>query len=163
MKQHIYPIIIIVLLFAVIAMAYPVAKGGLCIGCKLRGFYVDTDGCGSTETPGPPATESGEGYTTRLMEVTAYCPCQKCCGCWADGRFANNHFVSFPAIAAPSEYAFGTKMFIPGYGMAEVKDRGGAIKGDKLDLLFPTHQEALDWGRQTLEVKIYMTKARLEE
>jgi len=35
-----------------------------------------------------------------------------------------------------------------------VIDRGGAIKGDKLDVFFPTHQEALKWGRQTVEVKI---------
>jgi 3D (Asp-Asp-Asp) domain-containing protein len=44
---------------------------------------------------------------------------------------------------------------IPDYGLAEVKDRGGAIKGTKLDVYFDTHQEALNWGKPDLMVKIY--------
>jgi 3D (Asp-Asp-Asp) domain-containing protein len=45
-------------------------------------------------------------------------------------------------------------MTIPGYGTVKVEDRGGAIKGDRLDVLFPTHQEALEWGVQWLDVEI---------
>ena len=47
---------------------------------------------------------------------------------------------------------------IPGYHDAEivpVLDRGGAIKGNKLDLLYPTHERALQWGRQRLPVTVY--------
>ncbi|GBG61805.1 hypothetical protein CBR_g23764 [Chara braunii] len=59
-------------------------------------------------------------------------------------------------IAADTKYyAFGTRMFIPGYGWGEVEDRGGAIKGpDRLDLYHFSHQEALEWGRRTLPVTI---------
>ncbi len=39
------------------------------------------------------------------MNVSAYCPCDKCCGGFADGIIAS----------------------------------GGAIKGNKLDIMFPTH------------------------
>jgi 3D (Asp-Asp-Asp) domain-containing protein len=46
-------------------------------------------------------------------------------------------------------------MDVPGYGEAVVWDRGGAIKGNKIDLLFPSHQEALEWGRQYITVKVY--------
>ena len=51
---------------------------------------------------------------------------------------------------------FGTKLVIPGYTGApvEVIDRGGAIKGNKLDVFFPTHDEALQWGRQFLDVTV---------
>jgi 3D (Asp-Asp-Asp) domain-containing protein len=55
-------------------------------------------------------------------------------------------------IAAPPEIPFGTWITVPGYGRAQVLDRGGAIKGKRLDLYFPTHQEALNWGRQHIEV-----------
>jgi len=89
------------------------------------------------------------------MNVSAYCPCEKCCGKWADGITASGKPAEGLLIAAPPEYAFGTIMEIPGYGMATVEDRGGAIKGNKIDLLFPTHQEALNWGRQYLKVKVY--------
>jgi 3D (Asp-Asp-Asp) domain-containing protein len=91
---------------------------------------------------------------TIQMEVTAYCPCEKCCGRWADGFFADGSPVGGRAVAADTSiYPFGTTFDVPGYGVAVVKDRGGAIKGkNRLDLYFSTHQEALNWGRQTIEV-----------
>jgi 3D (Asp-Asp-Asp) domain-containing protein len=36
-----------------------------------------------------------------------------------------------------------------------VEDRGGAIKGKRLDLFFDSHKEALEWGRQQLDVKVW--------
>jgi 3D (Asp-Asp-Asp) domain-containing protein len=90
------------------------------------------------------------------MEVTAYCPCEKCCGSHADGITASGYEIK-PGdilIAAPRTFRFGTRMNIPGYGIAEVKDRGGAIKGNRLDVYFGTHQEALEWGRQKLMVQV---------
>lgn len=92
------------------------------------------------------------------MEVTAYCPCKKCCGEFADGITASGLDVKDfygLIVAAPAEYPFGTLMEIPGYGNATVQDRGGVIKGNKLDVFFRTHQEALNWGRQILKVKVY--------
>ena len=44
---------------------------------------------------------------------------------------------------------------VPGYGLAPVYDRGGAIKGNRLDLYFPTHHDALKWGARHLTVTIY--------
>jgi len=87
------------------------------------------------------------------MNISAYCPCEKCCGKWADGFFADGSPVGGKAIAADTSiYPMGTKFNVPGYGIATVKDRGGAIKGNKLDLYFDTHQEALNWGRQQIIV-----------
>ena len=56
--------------------------------------------------------------------------------------------------ADTSIYPFGTKMKIPGYGWGVVEDRGGAIKGGKIDLFFRTHKQALQWGRKTLQVEV---------
>jgi 3D (Asp-Asp-Asp) domain-containing protein len=96
-----------------------------------------------------------------LMEVTAYCPCTKCCGPEAQGITASGKPVSYNGgafVAADTrKYKFGTKLTIPGYGdgqAVEVIDRGGAIKGDKLDVFFPTHAEALEWGRQKVAVTL---------
>ena len=59
-------------------------------------------------------------------------------------------------IAADTKYyPFGTRMLVPGYGWGVVSDRGGAIKGrDRIDLYFKSHQDALNWGRRKVKVKI---------
>ena len=104
------------------------------------------------------ADDGGEWKTVR-MRVTAYCPCEKCCGDWADGVTANGHRINQGDrfVAADRRYTFGTTLLIPGYNNSQpvkVLDRGGAIKGNKLDVFFNTHQEALIWGVQYLDVKV---------
>jgi len=103
---------------------------------------------------------------TVTMDVSAYCVCSKCCGKHADGITASGRKAVGKIIAAPRSYKYGTVMHIPGYGVARVWDRGGAIKTagnvvsgkrlrhDRIDLLFPTHRAALQWGRRTLKVGI---------
>lgn len=51
-------------------------------------------------------------------------------------------------VAADKRFEFGQMFVIPGYGRVPVLDRGGAIKNNKLDVFFPTHKEALQWGVQ---------------
>ena len=60
-------------------------------------------------------------------------------------------------IAADTRYyPFGTEMYVPGYGWGRVEDRGGAIKGpNRIDLYFDSHDDALQWGRRKVNVKIY--------
>ena len=93
------------------------------------------------------------------MRVTAYCPCPSCCGEYSDGITANGHEIQ-PGdtfVAADRRYSFHTEMLIPGYSNSQpvkVLDRGGAIKGNRLDVFFATHQEALQWGVQYLEVNV---------
>jgi 3D (Asp-Asp-Asp) domain-containing protein len=96
------------------------------------------------------------------MEVTAYCACTKCCGPNAQGITASGKLVSYndgKFVAADTRLLpFGTKLQVPGYAggeTIEVIDRGGAIKGNKLDLYFETHQAALEWGRQWVDVVVF--------
>ena len=63
-------------------------------------------------------------------------------------------------IAAPKTYPFGTIMYIEGYGYGVVQDRGGAIKGNRIDLYFSTHRKALEWGAQTKQVKVWVVKEK---
>jgi 3D (Asp-Asp-Asp) domain-containing protein len=105
------------------------------------------------------AADTGDGWQTVAMRVTAYCPCSKCCGEYADGITANGHRIrpGDTFAAADRRYSFGTEMLIPGYNNSvpvEVLDRGGAIKGNRLDVFFATHEEALQWGVQYLDVEV---------
>ena len=90
-----------------------------------------------------------------IYNVSAYCPCELCCGAFADGVTASGHVIQ-PGdkfVAADKSIPFGTMLDVPGYGLVPVLDRGGAIKGNKLDLYFDTHAEALQWGRKQLQVQ----------
>jgi len=94
-----------------------------------------------------------------MCKVTAYCPCEKCCGRYADGITASGHKIR-PGdrfAAADPNIPFGTMLIIQGYNNNKpvpVLDRGGAIKGAKLDVFFDTHKEALEWGVKYLKVEI---------
>ncbi len=90
-----------------------------------------------------------------LWRVSAFCPCSKCCGKWSDGITASGHPAVGEFVAAPPEIPFGTRLAIDGYAgglPVPVLDRGGAIKGRRIDVYFPTHQEALNWGVRYLKV-----------
>ncbi len=78
-------------------------------------------------------------------------------------------------IAAPSTYAFGTKMNIPGVGIVAVHDRGGAIvhageRGhayDRLDIWMGYGDQglsrALNWGKRDVEATVYGIDPSLKE
>lgn len=86
--------------------------------------------------------------------VTAYCPCVKCCG-KSNGITASGiKAVEGVTVAMNKSIPFGTKVYIDGVGERIVQDRGGAIKGNRIDLYFDSHQKALNFGRQTKEVTI---------
>lgn len=54
----------------------------------------------------------------------------------------------------PSFIPIGTRVYIPGYGEAIAEDTGGAIVGNIIDVAFDTHEEAIEFGRQELEIYI---------
>lgn len=54
----------------------------------------------------------------------------------------------------PSVIPLGKKVWVEGYGVAVAGDTGGAIKGHKIDVLMPTSQDALLWGRKTVKIVI---------
>ena len=109
------------------------------------------------------------------METTGYCACKKCCG-WKRNWLFQPVFASGPNKGKPKKvgitatgtkagwgtiaadtryYPFGTIMYVPGYGWGRVEDVGGAIKDHHIDLFFPTHKEALEWGRQQKTIKVW--------
>lgn len=95
------------------------------------------------------------------MEVTAYCPCKKCCGPNARGITASGQSVSYhhqTFVSADTRVLpFYTWVIVPGYNKGQpvpVIDRGSSRVGNRLDVFFPSHEQALRWGRQRLEVTI---------
>ncbi len=98
--------------------------------------------------------------TVRML-VTAYSPDARSCGEFADGITASGYSVKTNGMSLVADdttlLSFGTMLSIPGYDdgyIVPVLDRGGAIKGNHLDVLFPTHDQALQWGVQYLDVQV---------
>jgi 3D (Asp-Asp-Asp) domain-containing protein len=62
----------------------------------------------------------------------------------------------YSTIAADlNVFPIGSVLFIPGYGYGVVADKGGAIKGNKLDLFYETVEEVYDnWGKKTVDVYV---------
>ena len=86
--------------------------------------------------------------------ASAYCACVKCCGKTNGITASGTKATAGRTIAAPKNYAFGTKIEIAGMGTYIVEDRGSAITGNKIDIYFDSHAEALKFGRRNLQIKV---------
>ena len=137
-------------------------------GCRNEVAAGAGDDSGPSAFPPPMEEEKGD------VLVTGYCNCGDCCGwrfSWLGfgppvytygpmkgqrkeiGVTARGTQAHLGTVAAdPKVYPFGTRLLIPGYGTGVVEDVGGAIKGKHIDVWFPSHQTALNWGRRNLKV-----------
>ena len=104
----------------------------------------------TTSRSGTTITTTGEA---KIFKVTAYCSCSKCCGKQTGITASGTRATAGKTVAASSQYSFGTKLLINGQ-VYTVEDRGGAIKGNKIDIYMDTHAQALSWGVKYLPVQV---------
>ena len=94
--------------------------------------------------------------TTNLgkFKISAYCHCVQCCG-KTDGVTATGTTVQANRTIAvdPRVIPLGSKVLIDGQEYV-AEDTGGAIKGNRIDMYFSTHQEALNFGIQYKDITI---------
>lgn len=91
-------------------------------------------------------------YTgTATIRATAYTHTDAGC----DFVTATGTTVHWGTVAVDPRYIpYGTRMFIVSedgeyvYGIAVAEDCGGAIKGDRMDLYMPTHEQCIRFGRR---------------
>lgn len=114
-----------------------------------------------TETETEPQTEL---ISLGIFTVTAYCSCEKCCGEWANKRplDENGNPIVYGASGEQlvSDYSIAVDLDLIPYGETiyindmpyVAHDKGSAIQGKKIDIYMSSHQKALEWGRQTMEV-----------
>jgi 3D (Asp-Asp-Asp) domain-containing protein len=76
--------------------------------------------------------------------------CGKSDGITASGlKVKENH-----TVACPPSFPLGTKIKIEGYGVYVCEDRGGAIKGNHIDIYMKTKKEAFAFGRRNLIAEV---------
>jgi 3D (Asp-Asp-Asp) domain-containing protein len=113
-----------------------------------------------TVAEGNPATVTTEVVevtkpkNTMTVVATAYCSCVSCCG-KSDGITASgvkakaNHTIAVDRSVIP----LGTHVLYNGTEYV-AEDTGGAIKGNRIDIFFDNHSDALNWGRRTIEIEV---------
>lgn len=86
-------------------------------------------------------------------KITYYCACKQCCdkdnGITASGAKVQEGVT---VAADTSKLPFGTKIYIKGIGWRIVQDRGGSIKGNRLDIYIPSHNSPMPYNVQNLDV-----------
>lgn len=92
----------------------------------------------------------------RRLEVwaTAYTSSREECD---DTPFitASGKRVFWGVIAADPKFPFGTKIYIPYFQKTFiVLDRGGAIKGNRIDIWMSDKKSAIEFGKRKLEIYI---------
>ena len=115
--------------------------------CKTEYKYI------YTEDKKPEVAYKSKGE----FVVTAYC-------CENYPHICNNGDSTYTATGTlttagrtiavdPAVIPFGTKVVINGKEYI-AEDTGGHIKGNRIDICFDTHEEALQFGKRTLEVYV---------
>jgi 3D (Asp-Asp-Asp) domain-containing protein len=93
-----------------------------------------------------------QGLTVTATAYTA--SCEGCSGITATGvNILDNPDEKVIAVD-PSVIPLGSKVYVEGYGYATAADTGGAIKGNKIDVFIPEHQDAINWGVKKVEVTV---------
>lgn len=81
-------------------------------------------------------------------KLTAYCPCYLCCGKQPDdpgyGMTASGEVAQEGITIAMDGLPFGTRVYIENVGVRIVQDRGGAIKGNRIDIFCSTHERCFE-------------------
>ena len=96
-----------------------------------------------------PGLESLGTYT-----VYAYCPCAKCCGQWSGGLTASGTVPEEgrTVVADRGVVPAVTDTYIEVVGWRVVEDTGAGIDGQALDIYMASHEAALRFGAQEMEV-----------
>ena len=136
---------------------------------EIRTIQITSRGGERLATTNPALTASttlakqveGITPTVKTFNTSAYCSCAKCCGKTNGITASGAKATGWYTLAAGKSYKLGTIIYIPAFadkpngGWFVVQDRGGAISDSKLDVYMDTHEQALQFGRRSLECYIY--------
>ncbi|WP_025115728.1 3D domain-containing protein [Lysinibacillus fusiformis] len=90
-----------------------------------------------------------------IVEASAYtASCEGCSGITATGINLKTNPNAKIISVDPAVIPLGSKVYVEGYGEAIAGDTGGAIKGKRIDVFFPSQQDAINFGVKQLKVTI---------
>ena len=120
-------------------------------------------------TPVPTPTPEPTPVLTSLgtFRATAYCGCVHCCGIWSaehPSRVGTDYVqktasgtIPVAGVTVAADWSIlpcGTVIVVNGHEYT-VEDSGGLVKGKTIDFYMESHEEALQFGVQEIEVFVY--------
>ncbi|SFF96795.1 3D (Asp-Asp-Asp) domain-containing protein [Halobacillus alkaliphilus] len=92
---------------------------------------------------------------TVTVEATAYTAfCDGCSGKTSTGIDLRENPDKKVIAVDPDVIPLGSKVRVPGYGVAIAGDIGADIEGRRIDVFLPEKDEAFDFGRRDVQVEI---------
>lgn len=143
-----------VLFYGTIAMVMIIC---LCV-CASESKIESHTSTTTTTTTISTTTTTTSAATTSLKKMTvvatAYCPCEECSGGYGRRTSTGKIAKECRTIAVdPKVIPYGTAVIIDGNTYI-AEDCGGAIKGNKIDIFFNSHEEVEKFGKQVKEIVI---------
>ncbi len=97
-----------------------------------------------------------------VFKATAYCSCEKCCNKNPSNKWygitATGKVAKWGTVAVDRRIIkLGSRLKIKGFPNTtfRAEDVGSAIKGNHIDIWFPSHEEALEFGVKKMVVYNY--------
>ncbi|MFJ7931999.1 ubiquitin-like domain-containing protein [Peribacillus sp. NPDC096448] len=89
------------------------------------------------------------------VSSTAYtASCKGCSGVTSTGVDLKSNPGAKIIAVDPSVIPMGSKVYVEGYGYAVAADKGGAIKGNKIDVFFSSKNDAYRWGVKRVKIRV---------
>ncbi|WP_305067684.1 LysM peptidoglycan-binding and 3D domain-containing protein [Lysinibacillus sp. BW-2-10] len=100
-------------------------------------------------------SEPNSSNTEMIVTATAYTAyCEGCSGTTKIGIDLRSNPNQKVIAVDPRVIPLGSKVWVEGYGEAIAGDTGSAIKGNKIDVFIPSYDQAMEWGRKSVKLKI---------
>jgi 3D (Asp-Asp-Asp) domain-containing protein len=97
-----------------------------------------------------------EDFIELEVEASGYANVEECCYPYFDGKTSIGRDANLPGVAVdPKIIPYKSIVEVPGIGKLLADDCGGSIKGNKIDIRFPTYNEAINFGRKNMRIKIW--------
>ncbi|MGE7907847.1 ubiquitin-like domain-containing protein [Peribacillus sp. NPDC094092] len=89
------------------------------------------------------------------VSSTAYtASCKGCSGVTSTGVDLKSNPGAKIIAVDPNVIPLGSKVYVDGYGYAVAADKGGAIKGNRIDVFFSSKNDAYRWGVKRVKVRV---------
>lgn len=101
------------------------------------------------------ATVKSKTVKELTVTATAYTvSCKGCRGITATGINLKKNPQAKVISVDPKVIPLGSKVYVEGYGYAIAADKGSSVKGNKIDVFYPTLKQCYQWGRKKVKIRI---------
>lgn len=125
---------------------------------SLEGKKIVQAKVSSASQPNTTIADSGptaSAVKEMTVSSTAYtASCAGCSGVTSTGIDLKANPNQKVISVDPSIIPLGKHVWVEGYGEAIAGDTGGSIKGNKIDIYMPSKEDAINWGKKTVKIKI---------